>query len=81
MQGSRKLLKKCLTECGKMIKLVMKFQDIFTRPKDIIPDCDAVRRSNMFREDCTCKILKLGAFWRVDEDLGDFRIVMLVFLW
>ena len=31
-------LTKCLTESGKMIKLYMKFQEIFTRPKEILPD-------------------------------------------
>ena len=37
-QSSWKLMKKCLTESGNMINLCMKFQDIFTRPKGILPD-------------------------------------------
>ena len=47
-QSSRKLLKKCLTEYGKMIKMIMKFQDIFTRLNGILPD--SVRRSDMYRK-------------------------------
>ena len=43
-QSSRKLLKKCLTESGKM----MNFQDNFTRPKKILPE-----RSETFREECS----------------------------
>ena len=34
---SRKLLKRCLTESGKIIKLCRKFQGIFTRPKKFYP--------------------------------------------
>ena len=47
--SSRKLLKKCLTESGNMIKLCMKFQDIFARLKGILPD--SVRRSDTYSED------------------------------
>ena len=47
---SRKLLKKRLTESGKVIKLCMKFQEFFTSPKEILPDPG--RWSDTFRKDC-----------------------------
>ena len=43
------MLKKCLTECGNIINLCMKFQDIFTRPKGIL--LDSVRGSDTYSED------------------------------
>ena len=50
LQRSRKSLKKCLTESGKMIKLcTVKFQDIFTRPDEFLPD--SIRWSDTFHED------------------------------
>ena len=50
-QSFRRLLKDHQTESGKMIKLLRKFQNIFTRPDEISPD--SVRQSYLFRKDCS----------------------------
>ena len=49
MQSSQESLKMCLTESGKMIQLCVKFQDIFTRMDEFLPDL--VRQSYAFQED------------------------------
>ena len=60
-QSLQKILKDHQTKSGKMIKLLRKFRNIFSRPDEISPD--SVRRSCLFQKDCARWIAKNPRFF------------------